>query len=296
MFAAFKKNKLKFTLFLTLFSTQLCAESKYYLSVCAIFRNEARFLKEWIEYHQMIGVEHFYLFNNLSEDSYYGVLEPYVKKGIVELFDWPYESQYHKNWTHIQCGAYNKLIDQRRKETFWLAIIDTDEFIVPLKKETLPKFLKSYEKYGGIGINWQLYGTSDIYRIPDTQTLIGTLLKKAPENLEQNRFVKTIFQPKTIKEMKKPHHCKYKKGYFHVTENKVPFPANKSLTDTVSISKIRINHYTYRDEEFFYGEKQRRVAVWFPEAPPLEMNPAFNAEDDPIMLSFVPKLEKRLNH
>ena len=291
----FKKNKLKFFLFFILFSTQLCAEPKYYLSICAIFRNEARFLKEWIEYHRMIGVEHFYLFNHLSEDNYYEVLAPYILKGLVELFDWPYELEHHKDWTHIQCKAYNTLVGQRRRETFWLAIIDTDEFIVPLKKETLPKFLKDYGHFGGIGINWQLYGSSHTYNIPDNQTLIETLLLKAPTDYTQNRFVKTIFQPTKIKEVKKPHHCKYKKGYYHVTENKVPFPANKSLTDTVSVSKIRINHYTYRDEEFFYTEKQRRVSQWFPNTPPLEMNPAYNLEHDPIMLPFIPKLKQLLN-
>jgi hypothetical protein len=54
------------------------SEPKYYLSVGAIFRNEARFLPEWIEYHRLHGVDHFYLFNNLSEDDYKAALKPYV--------------------------------------------------------------------------------------------------------------------------------------------------------------------------------------------------------------------------
>ena len=40
------------------------SEKKYKLSICAIFKNEANYLKEWIEYHRMVGVEHFYLYNS----------------------------------------------------------------------------------------------------------------------------------------------------------------------------------------------------------------------------------------
>ena len=44
----------------------------YQLSVIAIFQNEDRFLKEWLDFYRVLGVDHFYLFNNLSEDNYQG--------------------------------------------------------------------------------------------------------------------------------------------------------------------------------------------------------------------------------
>ncbi len=238
-----------------------------------------------------MGVEHFYLFNNLSQDHYFPVLEPYIEQGLVELIDWPYKPLEHKNWVDVQCRAYNTLIDNRGRDSFWMAIIDTDEFIVPVENEDIPSFLKDYEEFGGIGINWQLYGTSNIYRIPSNQPLIETLTYKAPEKHPLNCFVKTIFQPKKITKVKKPHHCKYKKGFFHVTENKEPFPENKSLTETVSIDKIRINHYTYRDEEFFYTEKRRRVQEWFPDDPPLPLNQDYNSVEDPILVPIAQKLK-----
>jgi len=34
-----------------------------------------------------VGVEHFYLYNHLSKDEYAEVLEPYIKEGIVELYN-----------------------------------------------------------------------------------------------------------------------------------------------------------------------------------------------------------------
>ncbi|KIC71464.1 hypothetical protein DB44_DM00010, partial [Candidatus Protochlamydia amoebophila] len=42
-----------------LFIINTCEGYIYDLSVCAIFKNEAPYLKEWIEYHRLIGVKHF---------------------------------------------------------------------------------------------------------------------------------------------------------------------------------------------------------------------------------------------
>ena len=53
-------------------------QKKYTVAVCAIFKNESVFLKEWLEYHLLIGVEHFYLYNNFSEDNYQDILAPYL--------------------------------------------------------------------------------------------------------------------------------------------------------------------------------------------------------------------------
>ena len=61
----------------------------YDLAVVAIFKEEGRYLKEWLDYHLLAGVEHFYLYNNDSSDDYAEVLAPYVEKNLVTLTDWP---------------------------------------------------------------------------------------------------------------------------------------------------------------------------------------------------------------
>lgn len=40
-----------------------------YLSIGAIFKDEAPYLAEWIEFHRLVGVEHFFLYDNLSTDE-----------------------------------------------------------------------------------------------------------------------------------------------------------------------------------------------------------------------------------
>src|SRR4029077_12293973 len=62
---------------------------KYNFSICAIFKNEAAYFREWLEYNLLIGVDHFYLYNNGSTDESASILEPYIQKGVVTLIDWP---------------------------------------------------------------------------------------------------------------------------------------------------------------------------------------------------------------
>src|SRR5436190_22744853 len=66
---------------------------QYNLAVCAMFQNEARFLKEWLEFNILIGVEHFYLYNNYSTDNYLEILQPYIDAGIVDCIGWPYSHE-----------------------------------------------------------------------------------------------------------------------------------------------------------------------------------------------------------
>ena len=51
---------------------------KPYLSIAAIYRDEGPYLREWIEFHRLVGVERFFLYNNRSTDDHLEVLAPYI--------------------------------------------------------------------------------------------------------------------------------------------------------------------------------------------------------------------------
>ena len=124
----------------------------YNVSICAIFLNEAPYIREWIEFHLIVGVEHFYLYNNMSTDGYMKILEPYIKKGIITLTDW--------NVPHGQVAAYKDCIKRFSDETKWVGFIDLDEFVVP-RKNTIYNFLKQYDyKCGSILIYTKIFGSS----------------------------------------------------------------------------------------------------------------------------------------
>ena len=111
---------------------------KYYLSVCAIAKNEGPYFEEWIEWHRKQGVEKFYIYDNESTDCTKEVLQPYIESGLVEYNYWPGQKQ--------QLATYDDCFERHRLETRWLAVIDLDEFIVPMKNKTIPEFLHQMEK------------------------------------------------------------------------------------------------------------------------------------------------------
>ena len=95
----------------------------YDLAVVAIFKNEGRYLKEWLDYHLLAGVEHFYLYTNDSTDNYKEVLAPYIEKNLVTLTDVPGKLMMYP--------AYNDAIDKYRFDCRYMAFIDLDEFVYP---------------------------------------------------------------------------------------------------------------------------------------------------------------------
>ena len=60
-----------------------------YLAACTIYRDAASYLAEWIEFHRLVGVERFFLYDNGSADDHRDVLAPYVDEGIAVVHDWP---------------------------------------------------------------------------------------------------------------------------------------------------------------------------------------------------------------
>ena len=93
---------------------------RYYLSVGAIFRDETRYLAEWLEFHLCQGVEHFFLYNHhSSSDDHEAVLAPYVAAGLVTLDDAVCDM-------HCQVPTYKLLMEQHAAKTRWLALIGND--------------------------------------------------------------------------------------------------------------------------------------------------------------------------
>lgn len=147
-----------------LFRKKKKRETRYYFSLCAIFKDEARYFKEWIEYHKIVGVDHIYLYNNFSTDNYMEILRPYIDEDYVTLTEWPYEIS--------QIAAYQDCYDRHRNQTFWLMFLDLDEFICPLKETDVRKWMSGYEKYPAVIMYWLMFGTNGKIRYTPDRLVI----------------------------------------------------------------------------------------------------------------------------
>lgn len=138
-------------IFVFLFRTKDNSKT-YNVSICAIFKDEAYYLKEWIEFHRIIGIDHFYMYNNNSEDDFLIVLQHYIDLGIVTLIDWPKK--------HAQLEAYRNCIENYRSESKWIGFIDIDEFVIPKNEIKIYDLLKKYNRTSGaILCYWRVMGS-----------------------------------------------------------------------------------------------------------------------------------------
>lgn len=230
---------------------------QYNVSICTIFKNEEKYLKEWIDYHSLVGVDHFYLYNNGSTDNYMSVLKSYVDKGVVEVIDFP-NVDMHLGWNYgTQPACYRNGLDRARGVSKWLCIIDTDEFLVPMTYNTLTRELDHYPKQCvAIYPKWITFGTSYITVHPG-EWMITRLFKRAPLDHPNNHHGKSIVQPEFVETCLDPHVVKLKAPHGYYNGNGDP-----EMGGGVNASRLRIHHYTYRDEAFMRGEKAERVRKW----------------------------------
>lgn len=135
-----------------IFSKKDNNEKKYYLSICVMFKDEAEYLGEWIDFNKACGVDHIYMYDNNSTDDYFPIVKKYIDDGYVELIKWPEN--------HSQMKAYKDCFESRRNETRWMGFIDVDEFICPIVDYSVKDWLKSREKYPNVGIYWKQFGSS----------------------------------------------------------------------------------------------------------------------------------------
>lgn len=268
---------------------------EYEISACCIFQNEDRFLKEWIDYHQLIGVEHFYMYDNQSTDNSFNVIEPYVKAGIVDYIPWEKDFDTPEEWWQVQREAYIDAVERSTNTSKWLCIIDTDEFIVPIKDYHLKSFLKDYESYGGVCIHWIFYGTSGIQRIPEGLWMVACQLYRAELSHHGHHYVKSVVRPERVDAQTSffPHTCAYRDDFYHVDPNKREF--KRGAIEDIAVDRIRIHHHWSRDIDFLLQHKLPRNRRWHGEEGALnkireEAN--MNACFDPIILDIISHLQK----
>lgn len=233
-------------------------EGMYDLSVASIIKNEPDII-EWIEYHRLVGVDHFYIYDNESTDGLKEKLTPYIDKGVVTYIYYPGKA--------MQDKSINDAIKNYAYDTKYLAVIDGDEYIVPTEEgrllpELLDEIIETYHKSiyhpggfaGGIGINWRDYGTSG-HKTKVDGLVIENYLQRAEDDYYQNVHIKTIYNPRVVSYVDNPHNGHYRDGYYTISENGSLIPFLYFYDG--QCKKLRINHYFSKSEEQVI-EKNRR--------------------------------------
>lgn len=234
--------------------------NKYYLSVLAMFKNEALVMKEWMDHHIAHGVEHFYFVNDHSEDAVDIVLEPYVKYGYITFFPPPPQDAKFR-----QTAVYKQIMLSilEKNETHWLAIIDLDEFIYSPSTVDIREVLKQHEELSVVGLNWVWFGSNGYEKQP--LSVIQSFTRRADYNL--GKYVGLTEHYKVLNIPTNYNHDWQKNiiNTRHKIHNVEVHTANVEGTmESLSYRRyprdppLLLNHYSVQSREFFLQNKGKR--------------------------------------
>ena len=230
-------------------------QSMDYLSLCLVCKDENDYLAEWLNYHILMGVERFYIYDNDSQFPVRETLKDYVEKGWAVVLD--------ISGKGMQLHAYDHCLHTFGAYTFWLGFIDTDEFLVSKQTLDMKELLQEYEAHGGLAVSSLFFGSNEHLTRP-AMGQIAAYTRSTHETFQGNLLIKSIVQPRHVLLANSPHDFAFKDNVHCVNEGglwvdgmKFPYHARK----------IQLNHYFCRsqseiDQKLARGWADYKTGSW----------------------------------
>jgi Glycosyltransferase family 92 len=226
---------------------------EHYLTTATIVRDEARFLGEFVIFHKLAGVDHMLIYDDSSEDSIGAVLSPFIASGFVELIPWP---RFRLNRNN-QFLAYQHALAYMRGKSFWLAMMDCDEFLFSPTDTGVINQLKRREMFSALGIYSRTFGTSGMEDIPTGGLILECLTQRPRDECYKNNTQRTIVQPDFATAVRSANTVVLSDvNHLGWDENGTPIWATGEAGH--SCDYLRINHYFTRARNDFLRKASRQ--------------------------------------
>ncbi len=244
------------------------------LVACTIVRNEAPYLYEWVAFHQLQGIEHFYFYEGGSTDSTLAILGEFEAMGVATINSSP------ENTIKTQMQCYNHYLDKHKKEACWTAFIDTDEFLFSPKGQLLPVINEL--NASAIAVHWMLYGSNGKLVYDPKELVVARFTKR--ENKVHTHVKSICYNEEVIRAGGSPHIFKVE-GDDIVNERGEKLSSEYALMQRGSVEKLRINHYHTKSYAEYVARRSGRFT-------PQQIKDRFvghdlNEVEDGILLPFI---------
>ncbi|MBD8496253.1 glycosyltransferase family 92 protein [Pseudomonas syringae] len=235
------------------------------LAIGSIFKNEAPYIVEWLAYHRVMGVEKFFIADNVSNDATTLILQGLNKLGLLTHIYFPTEGG-----APPQLPAYRQIMEKYGSEAEWFAFIDADEFIFPIQhskkiNEVISSIVQGSENAGALALNWASYG-SNHHKNYDAKPVVERFQTRGFKDFEVNKHYKTLVKSEAyLSTGENPHFFQLKEGYHYIDSKgdllQEDKQGRKGISNEVCWDNIRLNHYIIKSYEEFVAKRNRGRAT-----------------------------------
>ena len=227
---------------------------KYYLSVIAVFKNEAHIMQEWFQHHIAHGVEHFYMVDDHSTDESSIIVNKFARY-CTKIKASKFENRFR------QAGIYKNIVVKilAGNESKWVAIIDLDEFLYSPQEVDVRKILRQHESLSLVGLNWVWFGSNGHVKQP--KSVINSFTMRADYDIM--RYDKLADHYKAFQKdwQKYIINLSYK-----VESIDIHYAFTEGTSDTIGYKRaayaenpqLLLNHYSVQSMEYLLDNKSKR--------------------------------------
>lgn len=227
-------------------------QEKKKIVVCAIVRNEANYIIEWICHHLHLGVDHFVIYDNESNDDTNYILTELESAGIVTHVHWR-----SRHLPNPQVSAYKDCLSRYMDRVGWVGFLDIDEFFNPISASSIPKILELHQGADAVAFNWRLFGSAGQLKF-HSDPVTERFEYRAIDDFQVNNFFKTFARPESIEDVR-VHHVTLKRGIY-VTSGGTSVELGKGTTMKPDYTSACINHYVLKSAEEWEIKRKRGMA------------------------------------
>nr|WP_325265937.1 glycosyltransferase family 2 protein [uncultured Rhizobium sp.] len=220
------------------------------VSLAAIAKNEARYVREWLAYNLAVGFAEIIVFDNEStDDTAQIVSDAAAIESRIRLVSWP-----NANHASPQVEAYRAALPLIK--TDWIAFFDLDEFVNPFGHNGLPEYLATLDnEISSVHLNWRCFGSGG--RVSSQYDLVTeNFLHCSSISAGNNRHYKTIARTARVS-APLVHDILTVEGQRILSDGKPFTSENSGIADRVSYNGIQLNHYQCKTYDEFKAKMER---------------------------------------
>lgn len=246
--------------------------------ICAMAKNEHKYINEWVEHYVNLGIDTIYLYDNDDEDK--PLIKDYINpKYLDKVVIKNIRGQKREKLQHdIYTGFYIKY-----GATFdWCLFCDIDEFLFGINNFHSWLMQDRFRHSKQIRIKWKLFGDDDLIERDMSKKVVDTFHNEVKHTLNRNLVDKGNLenQGKMIVRgglsnvvIRSPHFASFK-----TRDNVIPsvLPSGKITFSKVVIDgdyskeKVYLHHYMTKSLSEFIEQKLGRNDAVFNSSVPLD--------------------------